>query len=71
MSNELSTVCGIAIVCVLFPLILWVVAAVADHQNHSENDNWLDQPGDDAKTGWTNFDYIAATELLDDWQGDE
>ena len=33
--------------------------------------DWLDQPGDDDGTGWTNFDYSAAEELADEWDGDE
>lgn len=33
--------------------------------------DWLDQPGDDFGSGWTNFDYIAAYEMEDEWDGDE
>lgn len=32
---------------------------------------WLDQPGDGFGSGWTNFDYIAAEEVEDMWDGDE
>lgn len=33
--------------------------------------DWLDQPGDDFGSGWTNFDYIAAAEMDEVWDGDE
>ena len=35
-----------------------------------ERGDWLDQPGDDLGSGWTNFDYIAAGGLEDDWDGE-
>lgn len=36
-----------------------------------DEDDWLSQPGDDIGSGWTNFDYIAAEEMEDGWNGDE
>lgn len=47
-----------------------------DDEEHDEDEDedegdWLSQPGDDTGSGWTNFDYIAAEEMEDYWDGDE
>lgn len=53
----------------------WDEIAIMDdeHRLDEEDDerDWLDQPGDDFGSGWTNFDYIAAEELEDDWDGED
>lgn len=72
MSDQIGTLLGIALTCVLFPLAVWVVALVASAENERETGgDWLDAPGDDQGTGWSNFDYIAAYELEDMWSEDE
>ena len=51
----------------------WDEIAIMDDElrrdEETETRDWLDQPGDDDNTGWTNFDYIAAEDLIDDWDG--
>ena len=69
MSDQIGTLLGIALTCVLLPLVVWVVALVASTENERETgDDWLDQKDEH---GWSNFDYIAAYELEEMWSGDE
>lgn len=47
-----------------------------DDEEHNEDEDedegdWLSQPGDDMGSGWTNFDYIVAEEMVDEWDSDE
>ena len=54
--------------------VVWVISALArgaGDSHHRTGDDWLDAPGDDQGTGWTNFDYIAASEMEDIWSSDE
>jgi len=57
------------------PDLEWDEIAFMDDEirrdEEEEERDWLDEPGDDRDSGWTNFDYIAADEMDDEWDGDE
>jgi len=76
MGERLGTLVGILL---LGALMLFFLGAARDagkparrnRSNHANERDWLDRPGDDLGSGWTNFDYIAAEELEDQWgEGD-
>lgn len=64
----MSLECVGAAIAILFFLLLAMALAALARPEYSADD-WLNEriDGDD----WTNFDYIAATELLDDWSDTE
>lgn len=55
------------------PDLEWDEIAIIDDEIRRDEEEdereWLDQPGDSFGNGWTNFDYIAAEEMEDDWDG--
>lgn len=61
------------------PDLMWDEIAIMDDLRRQDEEEaqdedeggWLSRPGDDAGSGWTNFDYIAADEMEDYWDGDE
>lgn len=61
------------------PNLEWDEIAIIDDLHYQDEedardedeDDWLNQPGDSIDSGWTNFDYIAAEEMEDYWDGDE
>lgn len=55
------------------PDLEWDEIAIMDDELRREEEerDWLDEPGDDRGSGWTNFDYIAAEEMDDEWDGDK
>lgn len=57
------------------PDLEWDEIAFMDDEirrdEEEEERDWLDEPGDDRDSGWTNFDYIAADEMGDEWDDDE
>lgn len=69
---ELAFTLALLIGGILF--FVWVISALARGAGDSDRrtgDEWLDAPGDDQGTGWSNFDYIAAYELEDMWSEEE